>query len=133
MTDLTVLPVLRSSNLDETTAFYTNQLGFTPERVAPDYLIMRRDQIELHFCPPDHARTYAADDTGPLETEARCYIRGAGIDALHDEFAARKVPGFRGFVQTPWNMFEFYVSDPCGVLLVFGRSVTDGPVPPSLS
>jgi catechol 2,3-dioxygenase-like lactoylglutathione lyase family enzyme len=133
MTDLTVLPVLRSSDLDETSTFYAEQLGFTPERVAPDYLIMRRDQIELHFCPPDHPQIYAADGTGPLETEARCYIRGAGIDALHDEFVARNVLGFRGFVKTPWNMFEFYVSDPNGVLLVFGRSATEGPAPTSLS
>lgn len=133
MTDLTVIPVLRSSDLNKTSAFYTDQLGFTPERVMPEYLIMRRDQIELHFCPPDHAQSYAANGRGPLDTEARCYIRGAGIDALHDEFAARKVAGFRGFVQTPWNMFEFYVSDPSGILLVFGRSATEGPVPTSLS
>jgi catechol 2,3-dioxygenase-like lactoylglutathione lyase family enzyme len=66
MTDSTVLPALRSSDLDETSAFYTDQLGFTPERVAPDYLMMRRDQIELHFCPPDHSQTYAADGTGPI-------------------------------------------------------------------
>jgi hypothetical protein len=133
VTDLTAFPVLLSKDLEKTAVFYTGQLGFVAERITQDYLIMRRGQIELHFRPPYYADTFAADGSGPLETQERCYIRGAGIDALFDEFSARDVPGLRPFVNTPWNMFEFYVSDPSGILLVFGRSATEGDAPISLT
>ena len=45
-----VLPVLPSLNLDETLVFYRDQLGF--DRIihqSPDYLILRRNEMELHF------------------------------------------------------------------------------------
>ncbi|SLN60304.1 Glyoxalase-like domain protein [Aquimixticola soesokkakensis] len=122
--DLSVLPVLRSPDLDGTQAFYETQLGFVPERVTPDYLILRRSGIELHFCPPDVRDGRA--------TESSCYIRGGGIDALYDEFTARGVAGLRPFVHRPWGMFEFYLSDPWGVLLKFGRSDREGGAPQSL-
>jgi catechol 2,3-dioxygenase-like lactoylglutathione lyase family enzyme len=127
MMDLQTIPVFRSADLEQTSQFYAQQLGFEPERVAPDYLIVRRGAIELHFCPPDYALSEGQD------TQERCYIRGTDIDALHDEFAQRGVVGFKPFVQTPWDMFEFYVSDPSGILLIFGRSVAEGAAPTSLT
>lgn len=124
MTDIQTIPVFRSPDLDVTSQYYAEQLGFVPERVLSDYLIVRRGSIELHFCPHD----YETD----RPTEQRCYIRGADIDAIHDDFVARGLNGFRQFERTAWNMFEFYVSDPFGLLLVFGRSATEGHPPASL-
>lgn len=125
MSDLQTIPVFRSPDLDATATYYCTQLGFVSERVTNDYLILRRADVELHFAPHDY------DDARP--TEQRCYIRGGGIDALHDEFLTRKVDGFRPFQRTAWDMFEFYVSDPFDLLLVFGRSATEGVPPASLS
>lgn len=119
--DLFAIPNLRSPDLDKTTAFYTSYLGFQAERIAPDYLILRRETIELHFSPPDR--------DNDLPTESTCYIRGAGIDALYDEFKTKDVPGLMPFVHRPWGMYEFYVSDPHGVLLRFGRSDREGDIP----
>lgn len=45
-----VLPVLPSLDLEESLAFYRDDLGF--DRIlhqSPDYLILRRDEMELHF------------------------------------------------------------------------------------
>lgn len=126
MSDLQTIPILRSPDLDATRGFYTEQLGFAAERTATTHLILRREGIELHVIPPD-----PGEENRP--NPSTCYIRGAGIDALHDEFAARGVPGFRPFTHTPWGMFEFYVSDPFGVLLRFGRSDREGHPPKALS
>ncbi|WP_108258526.1 bleomycin resistance protein [Mangrovicoccus ximenensis] len=125
MTDITTIPILRSPDLAATAQFYTGELGFSAETAGPDYLLLRRDAIELHFCPPDFA------DGRP--TESCCYIRGAGIDALHDEWQAKSVPGFRPFTLRPWGMYEFYLSDPHGCLLKFGRSDREGAPPRQLT
>ncbi|WP_138469295.1 VOC family protein [Poseidonocella sp. HB161398] len=125
MTDIAAIPILRSPDLAATARFYEDQLGFAAEPAGPDYLILRRDGIELHFCPPDFS------DGRP--TESCCYIRGAGIDALHDEWQAKGVPGFRPFQRRPWDMYEFYLSDPQGCLLKFGRSATAGAPPRHLA
>lgn len=123
--DIVAIPILRSPDLAATACFYRQELGFAAEPVGPDYLILRRDGIELHFCPPDVL------DGRP--TESCCYIRGAGIDRLHEEWRSKRVPGFQPFQLRPWGMYEFYLSDPFGCLLKFGRSASEGPAPRHLS
>lgn len=120
VTELEAIPILRSPNLEETRAFY-ERLGFDAEAPAPGYLILRRPGIELHFCPPDHHDGRA--------TESSCYIRGAGIDELHREWTAAGVSQVSRFYHRPWGMYEFYLSDPHGCLLKFGRSDREGDAP----
>ena len=118
MTSVETLPILRSLALEETQVFY-EALGFAGERLG-DYLILRRPGIELHFCPPDH--------TDGRATESCCYVRGPGIDALHAEWTASGA-SVTPFYHRPWGMYEFYLSDPHGCLLKFGRSDQDGAPP----
>jgi hypothetical protein len=110
--DLAVsIPVLPSLDIKRTGAFYA-KMGFA-ERVyeAHDYLILRRDRIELHF--------WLTDDRQLCENTS-CYIRGGQIVALHEEYTAAKIPGLKPLETRPWNMLEFYVIDPDGNLLRFG-------------
>lgn len=104
------IPILASLNLDETTAFYSQQLGFAVARHG-DYLLARRDDMEIHFW-------LTADRQFPENTS--CYIRGGQIVALYDEFRAKGVPRLSEFAVRPWNMKEFYIHDPHGNLLRFG-------------
>jgi len=67
--------------------------------------------MELHFWK-------TADKIFPENTS--CYIRGGQVEALYDEFKTRGVPGLSDFAVRPWNMKEFYVTDPHGNLLKFG-------------
>lgn len=124
MTDLQTIPILRSPNLVETAAFYSEQLGFDTIATSDVHLIARRNGIELHFIPPDDVTA---------DNPSTCYIRGGGIDALYDDFVARDVAGLMPFQHRPWGMYEFYTSDPHGCLLRFGRSDTEGPAPAGLS
>jgi len=106
------IPVLASLDIAESRLFYEGQLGFS-EIVYQDnaYLIVRRDQMELHFW-------LAQDRIHPENTS--CYIRGGQVPALFAEYHARDVPGLSAFEVRPWNMKEFYVIDPHGNLLRFG-------------
>jgi len=124
MNDIQAIPILRSPDLKKTAAFYARYLGFQPCVTSDSHLILRRDGIELHFVPPD---------AGQVENASTCYIRGAGIDALYDDFVARGAPSLMPFQHRPWGMYEFYISDPHGALLRFGRSDADGPAPACLT
>jgi catechol 2,3-dioxygenase-like lactoylglutathione lyase family enzyme len=104
--------VLPSLDLAVTKAFYVEVLGLRDVAYeGPDYLIVRRDRLELHF--------WLTDD-GALPPVSSCYIRGGQIAALHEEFAERKVERLSPFEVRPWGMKEFYVHDPHGNLLRFG-------------
>ena len=108
-----VLPVLTSLNIEETQRFYSDCLGFDQFIYqAQDYLILRRAHMELHF--------WVTDNRAHCEISG-IYIRGGGIYALYEEFAANKVPSLSPFKLRPWKMMEFYIWDPHGNLLKFGR------------
>lgn len=105
------IPILASLDIDVSYDFYTGQLGFQGERNGDDYLIVRRDDMEIHFW-------LAQDAIHPENTS--CYIRGGQITALFEEFRAKGVTGLSNFEVRPWNMKEFYIHDPHGNLLRFG-------------
>lgn len=113
-----VLPMLPSLSIAESRDFYRDRLGFD-EIVyeGPDYLILRRDFVghpmEIHF--------WFTDDRKLCETSG-VYIRGGGIDALHAEFGRRGVEKLSPMSVRPWGMEEFYVWDPHGNILKFGRN-----------
>ena len=112
-----VLPLLPSLSITESRDFYRDFLGFD-EIVyeGRDYLILRRDflgsPMEVHF--------WLTTDRNLCENSS-IYIRGGGIDALHAEFTGRKTPTLSPMTVRPWNMEEFYIWDPHGNLLKFGR------------
>lgn len=109
--------MLPSLAIDETEVFYRDRLGFD-ETVYRDetYLILRRDflggRIEIHF--------WKTDDRHLCENSG-VYIRGGGIDLLHAEFTERGAEKLSPLLLRPWNMEEFYVWDPHGNILKFGR------------
>ena len=120
MSDLQTIPILRSPDLAATQSFYET-LGFAAETPGPDYLILRRPGIELHVCPPDHSDGRA--------TESTCYIRGEGVLSLHEEWSAAGIKALTPIYHRAWGMYEFYISDPHGCLLKFGKSDREGETP----
>lgn len=108
-----VLPVLPSLDIAATLAFYRDELGFAQiVHQTPDYLIVRRDEMELHFWRTEDAS---------LPEKTSIYLRGGGIGALHAEYRAKGVRHLTDMQVRPWNMEEFYIHDPHGNLLRFGR------------
>ena len=113
-----VLPMLPSLSIAESRDFYRDSLGFD-EIVYEDgdYLIIRRSfvgqRMEIHF--------WRTDDRTLCEASG-VYIRGGGIDVLYDEFRQRDLPKLSPLSVRPWGMEEFYVWDPHGNILKFGRN-----------
>ncbi len=106
------IPILPSMNIGESQAFYEKQLGFSSTVYKEhNYLIMRRDEMEIHFWLTDNKL---------FPDNSSCYIRGGQIVALYEEYRSRGVPRLSDFTVRPWNMKEFYVIDPHGNLLRFG-------------
>jgi catechol 2,3-dioxygenase-like lactoylglutathione lyase family enzyme len=107
-------PVLASLDHAATAAFYA-KLGFSVAVHDPDYLIMGRDGIELHF--------WRCEDRRIAEAMS-CYLRSPNVDALYREFSESA-----GEIEMSeprdyeWGMREFYVWDPNGNLLRFGQRV----------
>lgn len=106
------IPVLASLDAAVTIDFYTEALGFVVEG-DEDYLIARRDEMEIHFW-------HATDPEIPKSTST--YIRGGQIVDLYDELSAREGLRISDFEVRAWNMKEFYVWDPHGNLLKFGAA-----------
>jgi len=107
-----VLPILPSLDIAETLAFYSDQLGFAATYETADYLIVRRQEMELHF--------RLTGNRAFCESSA-VYLRGGRIGALHREYSEKAVPTLTPLEVRPWNMEEFFVHDPHGNLLRFAR------------
>ena len=106
------VPVLPSLNLAESEAFYVQRLGFAVLLRMDEYLIVAREECELHFWPCNNPE---------LPRNSSCYVR-ADTRALHTEFTQNGLP-----LSPPqareWGMRELYVIDPHGNLLKFGEPV----------
>jgi catechol 2,3-dioxygenase-like lactoylglutathione lyase family enzyme len=111
------IPILASLGIAASRRFYADELGFAVTYEDDGYLIVRRDEMELHFW-------LAADRIHPENTS--CYIRGGQVPALYEEYRARGVPKLSAFEVRPWRMKEFYIHDPHGNLLRFGCVPEEG-------
>jgi hypothetical protein len=112
-----IIPKLPSKNLGATKAFYEklnfHQVGGT----YPDYLMMNRDEIEIHF--------FLFNELNVLENYGMCYVRVMDIDALYNEIVGLG-KGIRllGKPETkPWKQKEFAITDCDHNLLTFGESL----------
>jgi catechol 2,3-dioxygenase-like lactoylglutathione lyase family enzyme len=116
------IPILPSSDFDETVRFY-ERLGFAEQGRWPnEYLILQRahDSFELHF--------WFCDSVDPKGNDVACYARwdtAAEARALHDEWAAVDVePGrLHPPTETDYGLLEFALVDAHGNLVRVGGSV----------
>jgi catechol 2,3-dioxygenase-like lactoylglutathione lyase family enzyme len=113
-----VIPRLPAKDLDQTRTFFETHLQFSLKGIFPDYLIMEKGEIELHF--------FHFPDLDPLTNYAMVYVRmEEGIETLYEDFIQRRVPIHpNGPLEIkPWGMKEFAVLDPNHTLLTFGQIV----------
>lgn len=109
---LSAVPILASLETAETVEFYSKNLDFETVHHAPkEYLIMKRDNIEIHFW-------YCTDKR--IAESTACRIQVSNINTLYEECTKR------GFLRSdsklqdvPWGNREFDVFDPHGNLITF--------------
>jgi catechol 2,3-dioxygenase-like lactoylglutathione lyase family enzyme len=113
-----LIPKLPSRNLEATKAYYQNVLDFKAIGQYPDYLLLQKAQLEIHF--------FLYEDLNPKENYGQCYVRVSGAEALYLEVVNRKgiFPKLGHLEMKPWGMLEFSLLDPDMNLLTFGEEIT---------
>lgn len=100
-----------------TKEYYLGKLGFSEVGDYGDYLMVKKNDIEIHF--------FEFKALDPKENYGQVYIRANDIDALYQSFIDKGVsihPDAPLAVK-PWGQKEFSLLDPDNNLLTFGQSV----------
>ncbi len=109
------VPVLASLDIEATLRFYAERLGFTALARYPDYGIVERDGVEIHF--------WLTDDPG-IPAATSCRINVDGVDHLYAEMSAAGIVHPRGpLTDQPWGLREFAVIDGDGNMIKFAQSL----------
>jgi hypothetical protein len=110
-------PKLPMRNKALTKNYYLSQLGFQEIADYGYYLMVRKDNIEIHF--------FEFKDLNPKENYGQVYISTNDIDTLYKELLEKQVPIHpNGPLTTkPWGQKEFALLDPDHNLLTFGQIV----------
>jgi hypothetical protein len=100
-----------------TKIFYVNQLNFKALGEYPEYLIVAKDNIEIHF--------FEFKDLDPKENYGQVYIRTDDIDVFYQSLLTNKITIHpNGDLQLKsWGQKEFSLLDPDNNLLTFGQSI----------
>jgi predicted enzyme related to lactoylglutathione lyase len=103
-----LIPVVMSSDVERSIVFY-HKLGFhvffKDFEVAPRYVGIRRDGIELHIQWNDLSGL-------PIDVDRPVYRFGVDdVDGLAEEFTKSGVPNIKGPWETAWGTYEFHVQD----------------------
>lgn len=112
-----ICPKLPMRDKAATKKYYIQQLGFTELNDYGDYLLLRKDEIEIHF--------FEFKALNPSENYGQVYIRTNDIDGFHQTLLEKGTAihsnGTLGI--RPWGMKEFSLLDPDSNLLTFGQIV----------
>jgi hypothetical protein len=99
--------------------YYLNNLGFKELGDYEDYLMVGKDNIEIHFF--EFKKLY------PKENYGQVYIRTNNITKLYQELLIKNVAIHpNGHLETkPWGQKEFALLDPDKNLLTFGQGLNE--------
>lgn len=111
------IPVLASLDLEATQRFYVDKLGFSAVAQYPDYGIVERDGVQIHF--------WLTDDVD-IPKATSCRVDVGGVDELYEEMNASGVVHPNGpLTDQPWGLREFAVLDGDGNMITFGQRMDD--------
>jgi len=110
-------PKLPMRNKTQTKDFYLNALGFEEIGDYGDYVMFKKDNIEIHF--------FEFQELHPKDNYGQVYIRTDIIDTLYQSLLDNNTPIHpNGKLEIkPWGQKEFSLLDPDNNLLTFGEGV----------
>jgi len=100
-TTTAAIPILPSSDLDRTAAFYAHA-GFTDAEHHDDYLLLHNDGVELHFAHHDAV------------TPGTCVIRVTDALKMWKQLRDLGVDGVGEIADRDYGLREFVLTDPDG-------------------
>lgn len=112
---LSVCPKLPMKDIGLTRDFYINKLGFQEVSNYNDYIIFKKDDIEIHF--------FKFSSLNISENYGQVYIRTINIENIYKIYLDKKVIHPNGHLEIKsWGQKEFSVLDPCNNVLTFGEN-----------
>ena len=110
-------PKLPMRNKDITKKYYLDNLGFMESGDYGDYLMVKKDDIEIHF--------FEFSDLDPKENYGQVYIRTSDIESLYNSLLQNKIVIHPNgpLASKPWGQKEFSLLDPDNNLLTFGQRI----------
>ena len=112
-----IIPKLPMRNKSLTKEFYLNQLSFELISDYGDYILLKKDEIEIHF--------FEFKSLDSLENYGQVYIRIIDIDKLYKSLLDKSIAIHpNGHLEVkPWGQKEFSLLDPDNNLLTFGQAI----------
>jgi hypothetical protein len=108
----TAIPILAFLELKSSVAFY-EQLGFEVNAKWEEYLMCKRDHIEIHLWKTN-------DPEVPKNTG--CYVRVNEIYTFYEECKQLQIVHPNGPLKDqPWGMRQFSILDNSGNIINFGE------------
>jgi catechol 2,3-dioxygenase-like lactoylglutathione lyase family enzyme len=106
------VPVIPARDIEKSTEWYLHNLGFEIVHAEPEYGIVERDGVGVHFWGPS--------GIPPERSDTMFRIRVDGIDELYEHCRAREIVHPNApLEEKPWGAREFAVIDGDGNLLTF--------------
>jgi uncharacterized glyoxalase superfamily protein PhnB len=112
--------VLAVRNLEESTRFYTDVLGFRRDPIEADgWSFLTRDtfKVMLGECPNEKPASELGDHSYFV------YLRVEGLDQLYEELSARGAREIAAPENKPWGLREFGIRTPDGHRIMFGEPI----------
>ncbi len=105
------IPVLLTTNVRRAAETYAG-IGFNVTEAAHNYLILRREGVELHISHVAHI---------PEPHCVSAYVRVADVNAWHAAFKNGRAKRLSSPDDKPWGLREFHFIDEDGNLLNVGQ------------
>ena len=105
-------PLLVVPDVAATADYYRKVLGFEsdPDGASPEYTVVWRDNASVHLTPGEQA-----------PSGVRIFFWVKDVDALYEQVCERGAEIEMPIETRPYNIRDFAICDPNGVLLVFGQ------------
>ena len=96
--------------------FYLQGLNFLLAADFGDYLILKKENLEIHL--------FEFTNLEPSESDFMIYLRTTEISNIYNELQSKGISIHpNGKLETkPWGQREFSIIDPSGTLLTFGEA-----------
>lgn len=106
------VPIIPARETASSTAWYRDHLGFEVVHVEPEYAVVERDDVGVHFWGPSRIK--------PEDSMTMFRIKVSGIDELYEHCRAQGIVHPNApLEEKPWGAREFAVRDGDGNLVTF--------------
>lgn len=132
---LEAIPALPVRDLERSTQFYRDRVGFRIAHKESGFVILSRDAVQIHLWLANDERWRSRGGGAPVVSGAESFIAGTAscrvaVDGIDELYSALQPLGIvhsnAPLTMQPWGDRDFGVSDPDGNLVTFFERGSSG-------